>query len=59
MNPRIKNGWEWLWNLKPSVAMTKNELIMHLHRWQTLVHEEFKRNLSDEDLAKMAEEIFK
>ena len=61
MNPRIKNGWNYFWNLKPSDVnqMTGMALITRLHTWMKLVEEEYKRPPEDKDLEAMAREIFK
>lgn len=61
MNPRIKAGWNYFWNLKPSEVnkMTNMALITHFHTWMKLVEEEFKRPPEEKDLETMVREIFK
>lgn len=61
MNPRIKDGWNYFWNLKPSeVSRMKNmALITQLHTWQKLIEEELQRQPKEGDLEAVAREIFK
>lgn len=61
MNPRIKTGWDYFWNLKPSdtTRMKNMALITQLHTWMALVEEEFNGPPKEKDLETMAREIFK
>ena len=44
MNPRIKAGWDYFWNLKPSTVSkwTNQKLLAQFHAWQQLMIEEMK-----------------
>lgn len=61
MNPRIKTGWDYFWNLKPSdtTRMKNMALITQLHTWMALVQEEFSGPPKEKDLETMTKEIFK
>lgn len=62
MNPRIKQGWDYFWKLKPSqVGKMENEkLIAQLHYWMKLIVEEFNSEQPEEkDLETLVKEIFK
>ncbi len=61
MNPRIKQGWDYFWNLKPSDSnRIKNVvLIAQLHYWQKMVFDEMKTTPKEISINEFAKELFK
>lgn len=60
-NPRIKQGWDYFWNLKPSDSnRIKNVvLIAQLHYWQKMIIDDMKSPQDKLSLDDFAKEIFK